>query len=362
MKITAFISDLSKGGAQGVFVSVVNYLYNKGYDLDIVVQNLIDPVYKDKINTKINITNLNVKSTKKIIAPLVKYVNENDVTNALVFSPEIAVTLLWARTLTNKQFSIIARCINTLSYEYGRSSSFFRKYVTHWCIKKFYYKVDHLISQSKTMADDLIANYNFSSEKISIINNALATKFEMELAKSNYQEKENYILYVGRLEKQKGLFMLIDAFSKLNDNSVNLLLAGSGNEKEALLKYAKDNEVFDRVNFLDYTSNIENLYKKAKITVLSSYYEGFPNVLVESIACGTPIVSYDLPSGPNEIVVDDVNGYLAKYLDVDDLSKQIDRALLKDWNQNTIKRTADKYKQSIIFEKYIDVFLKFFKQ
>ena len=77
MKVVAFICDLSKGGAQGVFVNVVNYLYENRIDVEIVVQSLEDPVYKNKLNNTIQITSLDVKNAKKMILPLKEYLKKS---------------------------------------------------------------------------------------------------------------------------------------------------------------------------------------------------------------------------------------------------------------------------------------------
>ena len=110
-----------------------------------------------------------------------------------------------------------------------------------------------------------------------------------------------------------------------------------------------------RVDFIEHTRNIISFYKSAKATVLTSYYEGFPNVLVESLACGTPAVAYDLPSGPREIIMEGVNGYLANYMDVNDFAEKLDICLKSKWNCEKIKKTAQRYSSETIMQKYLDL-------
>lgn len=111
----------------------------------------------------------------------------------------------------------------------------------------------------------------------------------------------------------------------------------------------------NRVKFLGHKSNIEEYYTKARCTLLSSLYEGFPNVLVESIACGTPVVSYNCPNGPSEIIIDGVNGYLVDYLDIEDLYKKINKTLDEELDINLIKKSAERYYPEKIAKKYIEV-------
>ena len=356
-RIGAFIFNLSKGGAQGVFVTVVNYLKQQGFEIEAITQNLDDSVYKDDLDEDIRIVNLQVASAKKLLPHLKNYIEQNSLDYAIAFSPEIAVNLYLARRWSKKNFVIYGRCINTLSYEYRYTKAFFRKYITNTLLKFFYHKIDFVIAQSNGMAEDLCKHYHFRWEQIKVIHNALGKKFEKELEKvDSPDQKENMILYSGRLEKQKGLEMLLDAFSQLKDRTVSLFLVGDGSEKAFLQQYAQKLGIGERTVFVGYTKNIEEYYRSAKLTVLSSYFEGFPNVLVESIACGTPVVAFDLPSGPGEIIIEGQNGYLVEYLNVEALAHAMDLALQTEWSMAEIKKTAQRFRSSIIMQRYLELF------
>lgn len=352
-RVTAFITHLSKGGAQRVFVNVINYLHRSGMDVKVVAQTLDDAIYKDEIDKEIQIEDLKAASTKASLPQLVKYLKNNPIDCAIAFNPELAVNLLFVRKLLRQKFVIVGRCINTLSYELKYADSFFRKYVTHNLIRWFYHKVDHVIAQSSGMAEDLVNNFAFKNNKVTVINNAIAPIFEAEMSKDTDDSiRENAILYVGRLEQQKGLQMLLNAFAGMTNKDVKLYIVGSGSQKEELQQLSLDLKIDDRVDFIDHTKQIIDYYKKVKVTALSSYFEGFPNVLIESIACGTPVVAFDLPSGPKEIIKAEENGFLVKYLDVQDLSEKLDLALDKSWDSNSVKKTAERYSAKCIMDKY----------
>lgn len=148
MKVVAFICDLSKGGAQGVFVNVVNYLYENRIDVEIVVQSLEDPVYKNKLNNTIQITSLDVKNAKKMILPLKEYLKKNEFTHAFVFGPEIAINLYLLRKWMKLNFKIIGRSLNTLTQEFSYADSFFRKKITATLIKNYFHRIDFWQSHS----------------------------------------------------------------------------------------------------------------------------------------------------------------------------------------------------------------------
>ena len=159
--ITAFIFNLSKGGAQGVFVTVMNHYYDNGYNVHVVVQNLDESVYKEELREGIRISSLGTASAKKSVIAIINYVNKNVIENAWVFGPEMAVNVYLAKKICNKKFKIYARSINTLSVEYKYTETFFRKYVTQFLVKKFFHKVDIVVAQSNNMAKDLINNFSF---------------------------------------------------------------------------------------------------------------------------------------------------------------------------------------------------------
>lgn len=352
------ISDLSVGGAQRVFISLANYLYKKNYEVKILVQNLENPIYKKEINKNIEVISLSVNSTKKMLPKMYKFFKKESCDACLPFSPELAVNLYIIRKSLKSKFLIIGRCINTLSFDYKYAKSFFRKYISKLLVKIFYHRIDYIIAQSIGMKEDLVKNFSFNNSKISVINNPLSKQFENQISNNiDLLEKDYDFLFVGRFEHQKGLKMLIDAFSKL-EGEHNLVLVGDGSEKNSLSDYISSKNLTKNIIISEYSENIISIYNRSKVLVLSSYYEGFPNVLIESIACGTPVVSYDMPSGADEIVEENINGYLVKYLDIDSLTFAMNKAINKKWNRLDIKKTALKYGSDIILDQYIELIEK----
>lgn len=351
-KLHAFIFDLGKGGAQGVFVTLVNYLTQCGYDIEVVVQTLNNEVHLNKIDKRIKIYNLNEPSAKKVLPKLCKYFKDEEVEKAIVFNPELAVNIYFVKRFLRCNTVIVARNINTLSVEFKNTSSLFRKYITKHLIKYVYKRLDYIVAQSQGMADDLINEFNVPARIVTVINNPLGEQYENELREQPELNRDNYILYVGRLEKQKGLEMLISAFCNLDNKDMKLIILGSGSLKDSILNIINTKKMKHRIEILDYTNNTIEFYKKAKLTVLTSLYEGFPNVLIESISCGTPVVSFDMPSGARDII-DDSNGILVDYLDVNKMTLAMQEGIKKRWDYNLIKSSAEKYRINVIMSQYV---------
>lgn len=127
-----------------------------------------------------------------------------------------------------------------------------------------------------------------------------------------FLEKKRFILNVGSLCYQKGQDMLLTIFSEVHRHCDELLLVimGHGAWKEKLQKQSVLLGVSDRVVFIDFDVNTYRYMDRASVFVLTSRYEGFPNVLVEAMICGAPVVAFDCPTGPREILGDGKYGFL----------------------------------------------------
>lgn len=121
-----------------------------------------------------------------------------------------------------------------------------------------------------------------------------------------------FVLAVGRLAPEKGFDVLLRAFKAAAPQckDLNLAIAGEGPEAAVLAALAEECEISARVFFLGRIKPIRSLMRQAEMFVLSSRYEGFPNVLLEALAVGIPVIAADCPSGPREILGDGRFGLL----------------------------------------------------
>ena len=110
------------------------------------------------------------------------------------------------------------------------------------------------------------------------------------------------------------------ANSLLPEKNIHLVILGLGN-KEPLGKIALENNVSKYVHLLGFQVNPFKYLKNAKFFVLSSLNEGMPNVLLESLACGTPVIAFDCLTGPREIIIDKKNGLLVENQNIKKLTE-----------------------------------------
>jgi glycosyltransferase involved in cell wall biosynthesis len=228
--------------------------------------------------------------------------------------------------------------------------------ISNFLIKRFYPLSDIFIAQCQAMKDNLVTCLKLDEIKVVVINNPINLKIEDYLKNISWIKdvKKNYILCVGRLTPQKTFHYIIEAFARISIDYplLRLKILGQGSMEDKLKRLVEDLKITDKVDFEGYQQDIIPYYIHTRLTALTSLFEGFPNVLIESIALGTPVVAFDCPSGPSEIVQDDINGYLVKYQDLDHLVECLKKALDREWNPETVQLTVDKFASSKIIDEY----------
>lgn len=362
-KITFLISTLSGGGAEGVCVGIANIFSNSGWKVDLVVLNLKNEAYLSRLSKKVKLVVLNTNHARYSSIKLFKYIFKNKTKTILVFNYELSVVLVILRTLLRLDLKIISRNISTFSAKMLQfyQLSLWDRFVVAPLIKFFYYRVDYVINQSNGMRDDLISLYPSLKNSSDVIFNPIPYQL-LEFARNNDLSKinkENYLLCIGRLEKIKGFHHAIKAFAGIVNKYpyLRLKIVGKGSEEVNLKKIAAKYSVSDRVDFEGFKKDIIPYYLHARVTILPSLYEGYPNVLIESISMNTPVIAFDCPSGPNEIIIDGRNGYLVKNQDVEDLRKKmlnfpydkfVYRDLVNSIKKNHIEKVFKRYESLIL--------------
>ena len=165
------------------------------------------------------------------------------------------------------------------------------------------------------------------------------------------------IVTVGRLEPQKDHATLLRAFCRLlTARPARLLILGEGSLDEELRGFVRRKDLGRRVHFTGYVGNPLPLIKRADLFVLSSRYEGFGNVLVEALACGSRIVSTDCPSGPAEILDHGAFGALVPVGDADALATAMLSALNTEVDADRQTRRAHAFSLEICANQFERLF------
>lgn len=351
--ITFFISSLAGGGAERVCVNIANGLAERGWDVSLVVLHLERAVYKNELNDEVNLISLNAGNARYAPYKLYKFLKANKISKLVVFNYELAVLLLFIRSIGCLRFKLIARNINSLSEKMLHHGGGIRHKVLYMLMKKVYKKSDHIINQCYAMRDDLLSVLPDVGDKSSVIYNPVNTKV-IESTNFALSPPHDYLLCVGRLEKQKAFHFAIESFALISEKhpELRLKIVGKGSLELELRSLCQTLEIENKVDFEGFNSNISSYYYNAKATLLTSLYEGFPNVLIESISLGTPVISFNCKSGPSEIIIDGENGFLVGFQDVNGMAVAVNQLLESDYDKKGVINTSLPFSKDTILEQW----------
>ena len=318
MKILFIISSLSSGGAERVLSLLANEFIKKNKITITTFSNedsfypLNNNIKHIKLNLLQNSSNIfeslfNSFKRIKILTNVIK--NEN---------PDIVISFM---THTNILSIIVSKMVGKKIIISERIAyDFYNSRLLNLARKFIYPFSNALITQ--TIEDK--KNYSFLKNVYVIYNPIQINNHNINI------KKENIILAIGRFDKQKGFDILIKVYSKI-DTNWKLYIAGEGSERKNLENLIKDLNLENKVILLGRIKNIFKWYEKSSIFVLSSKKEGFPNVLIEAMAFGCAVMSFDCPYGPGEIIDDGVNGILIENQNKEKLKEAIEK-LIEDEN------------------------------
>lgn len=200
-----------------------------------------------------------------------------------------------------------------------------------------------ILSVSKALADEMVG-MGIKRKKVSVIYNGVDhQKFGVE-AKAPLNG--DYLLYVGNLKHDKGVIELIKGFANVcNDYpTLNLVYAGSGIEKKRLTELSKALNIADKVQLLGSVEHhkLPALITHAKALVLPSYNEGVPNVVLEAMACGTPVLATRVGGIP-EVIDEKVCGKLIKPRCEKAVENGLNDILNQAWDKDSIKQHSNQF-------------------
>ncbi len=202
-----------------------------------------------------------------------------------------------------------------------------------------YPKAKKIVACAKAIEEKLIAQYGFTNT--TTIYNSVNIEHAIQRSSDPIEETRPFLLSVGRLAPQKGFDYLIEAFAATQaKNEIDLLICGEGDDREALQDLIDQKGLTGKVILKGNVENPFAYYAKAEFFVLSSRHEGFPNILIEALACECPCVSFDCETGPNEIIRPGENGLLVDAENVSALAKAIDQLHADRSLQDLFKKNA----------------------
>lgn len=224
------------------------------------------------------------------------------------------------------------------------------------CFLKFLYKNKKIITVAKGVEKELQDRYEIKTNTISTIYNPIDfdSIYQKMNEKVNY---DNYIMFCGRLTEQKRPIHAIEMFYK-NElyKECKLLMIGTGELADKVKEKIKEYKLEDYVVMIGWTSNPYAYMKNSLLMFNCSYWEAFPMTLIEALATGTKVVSYDINYGPNELLTGNLEKYLVKYDDISRFGEVIKNTIKEE--REDYSSILEKYKIENIVKEYYDIYKK----
>jgi len=339
-RILFFLPFMNGGGAERVVLTLLHHLDREKYEPLLVLLKK-EGRYLSLIPADIEVIDLQVTQARYAIVKIIKVIKEKK--PEVVFTTLAYLNLIIAmlRPFFPKKILFIARESNTVSVRNKRE-----KYpkLFDWLYKKVYKNFDIIVTQATYMRDDLVEHYGIESAKMEIIYNPVDAENIREKAAldgANLPAKKYTLLAVGKLGYQKGFDILLSIMTRL-DAEYHLTILGEGSEQEALERQIRQLGLEDRVDLAGFCENPYTHMREADLFVLSSRFEGLPNVVLEANACGTPVVAFDAPGGTAEIINEGENGFLVPAFDEDAFAGAIQQARHFDFDKESIAARTEK--------------------
>ena len=315
MKVLVLHGHLSMGGEERVLLNVLKNLVELNYDVDLLItwdhreNNLFENEIPEKINYEFLFENYDGKS--KIIKEIYrlrakltylkkveKIIKEKKYDIVIDYSSN----LLKYNNLDIK-VPVFAWIHFSLTFGEHLNTDKIEKY------KKQYKKYEKILAICDTMRDEFVKILGMDEKKVELVYNpidleTIRKKAENIDKKHEDYLKKDYFLQVSRLTEQKQPEHLVDIYYKLKQQGIKekLYFIGNGEKIELIKQKIREYNLENDVVLLGQIENPYPFFKNAKLFVHTAKYEGLPTVLLESLTLGTPVVSYDCPTGPKDIL------------------------------------------------------------
>lgn len=309
-RIAIFIPSFGDGGVERMLVNLANGFVQAGAAVSFVLKRR-DGAYLDRLLPEVGLIVFHDADDTSLIQEMIAFLREARpavVLSAKERDDRIALEVK-SRLGDDAPRFFLRAGTSVLSREQTRKPYAFKRWFHRRALKKLCARCDGILANSEGVARELADYAGISPERIHIVPNPTVTPDIEILSRASVDHpwfapaQPPVILGVGRLSRAKDFPTLIQAFAELRKRrTCRLVILGEGGQRPSLEALAARLGVAEDVELLGFVKNPFAFLARAALFALSSQREGCPNVLIEALAVGTPVVATDCPSGPREIL------------------------------------------------------------
>lgn len=349
LNVVFFINSLyNAGGTERISTLLANKMVSDGYNVSfIVIYNGGVPFFS--LSEKIQIHYLNNRGKGSIYLHYLQYLY---LYRKMIkrIKPDYIIDVCSAMSLITIPATIGLK-VSVISWEHFNANVDWNPITSRlarYMAAKLANKIVVLTNDDKS-----IFERKYKASNVVCIPNAVT----IEVSKPSMLV-EKKVLAIGRFTRQKGFDMLLQAWGlvKCKEYGWVLQIVGQGELKDELIEIAQRLKIMDTVTFNEPIQDVRLYYEMSSIYVMSSRFEGLPLVLLEALAMGLPIISFNCETGPKDLVDDGITGVLVEPNNVTQLALEIDslamdRERREMYSTNALKKSCD-YKMDSIIEKW----------
>ena len=353
MKTILFIlPDLCQGGAERVITILCNELDRSEFKPQLILFKK-EGYYLNHLREDVEIIELNVSRIRYSIFKIIPLIFKLKPDIVFTGWGEISAFLSPLIPLFRKT-KFITRETNVVSEHVVKKEILF--------FYRFYNNFHQIIAQSDDMKEDLIRNFNISENKIVKINNPvdfdLINSMKNQPIDVGFNKSYKNIVAIGNLSPRKGFDLLLNVMKHLKKEPIYLTILGDGAFKDELI-YQQEKLDLKNVTFKGKVNNPYMYLNRADLFILSSRYEGFPNVLLEAGACGTYSLANNCPGGINEIIEIGINGEIFNINEAKISAEKICNVLKQSHERDKIQQSIYlRFSKEKIIKEYEAIFEK----
>lgn len=330
--ISILLPDLRPGGAERVQVVLASEWLKMGFSVEFLLVKKEGDLL-DILPSETTVHALDAPRFRNAALPIARYLGTRHPDILLIAMwPLTCIAILAAKLSCFKGTIVVSD--HVVFKESPETNTKFKKLLFSVSTRLTYPLAYTRIGVSKGVVEDLSALSGLHQSKFDVIYNPAAVYPQpSDLLPTPLRKRagSRIILGVGTLKPEKDFATLLRAFAAIPaEQNIELILLGDGTERPQLEKLAWDLKIKERVTFAGTVLNTSPYYNMASVFVLSSWYEGFGNVIVEALSHGTPVVSTDCRSGPREILGDGEFGELVPVSDHIAMALAIQRKLQEE--------------------------------
>jgi glycosyltransferase involved in cell wall biosynthesis len=357
-KLVLLFTSFNIGGIERSMVNLSHQFTSAGINVVLVVLRKEGPLL-DMLPPDVQVVDLKErKNTFFALPKLVRALSAIQPDAVLAAHPNINFIAIWSRFFIRKQISLVISERSNLSMA-SQSSNRLSLRLRPFLERLFYPLADGIVAVSGALADDIAKKTGIPRNKISVIYNPVYSDRLPALMNETvpahlFPPSIPIVLGVGRLVEVKDFKTLILAFAAVRSSRpAKLLILGEGPGRKELETTINELSLENDVCLPGAVINPFAYMSKASVVVLSSKYEGFPNVIAESLACGTPVVSTNCETGPAEILDNGRFGKLVPVGDIHAMARAIKETLDAVHEPEFLKQRASFFSASKSANQYI---------